>query len=78
MLDKRKVDLKFEEIVLKIIQSSNFLFSEIDWSLIMETNKIKGPKDLHDRIIIASAKIFNAPVISKDKIVKKFYKETIW
>ena len=79
VLDKRKIELKFEEeeIVSKIAQDSNFLFSEINLSLILEVNKLKGLKDLHDRTIIATAKLFNAPLISKDETIKKFYKRTI-
>jgi len=78
ILDKKKIDLNFEEIILRISQASNFIFSEINWSLIIEVNKIKGVKDLHDRIIIATAKLFNSFIISKDKIIKKFYKKTLW
>lgn len=78
IFDKKKVDLKFEEIVLKISQATNFIFSEINWSLILKTNKVKGFKDLHDRVIVATAQIFDAPLISKDRIIKKVYKRTIW
>ena len=78
IFDKKKINLKFEEIALKIFQASNFIFSEINWSLILEVNKIKGFKDLHDRIIVATAKIFDAFLISKDKTIKKIYKKTIW
>jgi PIN domain nuclease of toxin-antitoxin system len=78
IFDKKKVELNFEEIVLKISQANNFIFSEINWSLILEVNKIKGLKDLHDRVIIATAKIFDAFLISKDRIIRKFYKKTIW
>jgi PIN domain nuclease of toxin-antitoxin system len=78
IFDKKKVDLSFEEIVLKIFQATNFIFSEINWSLILEVNKTKGLKNLHDRIIVATAKIFDAFLISKDKTIRKFYKRTIW
>jgi PIN domain nuclease of toxin-antitoxin system len=78
IFDKKKVDLSFEEIVLKIFQATNFIFSEINWSLILEVNKIKGLRDLHDRIIVATTKIFDAFLISKDKTIRKFYKRTIW
>jgi PIN domain nuclease of toxin-antitoxin system len=78
IFDKKKIELKFEEIVLKILQANNFIFSEINLSLILEVNKIKGLKDLHDRIIVATAKIFDAFLISKDRAIKKFYKRTIW
>ena len=78
ILDKKKIQLNFDEIVFKILQANNFIFSEIDWSLILKVNKIKGLKDLHDRIIIATAQLFNSSLISKDKIIGNFYKDTIW
>lgn len=70
------MNLSFEEIFSKIFQATNFIFSEINWSLILEVNKIKGLKDLHDRIIVV--KIFDVFLISKDETIRKFYKRTIW
>lgn len=78
VLEKKKIKLNFEEIIFKINQAQNFIFSEINLSLILEINKTKGLKDLHDRIIVATAKSFDAFLISKDKIIKKFYHKTIW
>jgi len=78
ILDKKKIDLRFEQILLKISQSSNFILSNIDLSLILEINKTKGLNDLHDRTIVATAKIFDAHIISKDREIKKFYKKTVW
>jgi len=78
ILDKKKVDLKFEKVISKITQASNFIFSEINLSLILEVQKIKDLKDLHDRVIVATAKTFDASLISKDQTIKKFYKNTIW
>ncbi len=78
ILDKKKLSLKFKDLLLKIDQASNFVFSEIDWALVLEINKLKGFKDLHDRAIVATAKYFDAPLISKDKIIKDFYSKVIW
>lgn len=78
VFDKKKIDLKFGDLIPKILQASNFIFAEINWSLILEVNKIKGLKDLHDRIIVATAKIFDAQLISKDRAIKNIYKRTVW
>jgi len=61
IFDKKKIDLNFEDIILKIFQANNFIFSEINWSLILKVNKVKGLKDLHDRIIVATAQFFDTP-----------------
>jgi PIN domain nuclease of toxin-antitoxin system len=78
IFDKKKIDLDFEDIVSKILQASNFIFSEINWSLVLEVNKVKGLRDLHDRVIVATARVFDASLISRDKIIKIFYKRTAW
>lgn len=76
--DKKKVSLDFEEILLKLSQASNFVISEVTWTLILETNRMKGFKDIHDRVIAATANLFDASLISKDSVIKKLYKKTIW
>jgi PIN domain nuclease of toxin-antitoxin system len=76
--DKKKVKVSFEEIVFALSQASNFIISEVTWSLILETNRIKGFKDLHDRVVVAEAKLHHTTLISKDKIIKKLYKNTLW
>ncbi len=76
--DKKKAPVRLEELLLKISQGNNFLVSEITLSIILETNRIKGLKDLHDRVIVATANLFDVPLISKDVIIKNFYKNTIW
>lgn len=76
--DKKKVPVRFEELLLKISQGSNFIISEITLGIILETNRIKGLNDLHDRVIVATANLFGAPLISKDATIRKFYKKTIW
>jgi len=78
IFDKKKIKLNFDEVILKILQANNFIFSEIDWSLVLKVNKIKGFKDLHDRVPVATAQLFNASLISKDRTIKNFYKKTTW
>ena len=78
IFDKKKASAKFEDIIAKLNHASNFILSEIDWNLILETNKTKGLKDLHDRVIVATAKIFNAKLLSRDRLLKKYYTKTIW
>jgi PIN domain nuclease of toxin-antitoxin system len=35
-------------------------------------------RDPFDRIIVADASVNNSMLISKDKIIKKHYKNTVW
>ena len=78
ILDKKKVVFDFEAILSKIVHADNFILSAIDWGLILETNRTKGLKDLHDRVIIATAVLFDAGLISKDRVIKQYYHKTLW
>jgi PIN domain nuclease of toxin-antitoxin system len=78
VIEKKKVGIKFVNILSKISQASNFTLADVNWGLVLETEKVKGLKDLHDRIIIATARIFDAPIISRDKVIKRHYSKTIW
>ncbi len=35
-------------------------------------------RDPADRVIVATAKINNLPIITKDRIIRDFYEKTIW
>ena len=78
VIDKKKVKLNFDDVLLRMTQASNFILAEMDWVLLLETNKVQGFKDLHDRIIVATARVVGAPIISKDKVIAKLYPNTIW
>ena len=78
MIDKKKIDFSFEIIVTKLNQASNFILSEINWSTILEVNRQKHFKDLHDRVIVATAHLFDADLISKDRLLKGKYARTVW
>ncbi len=78
IVDKKKVKVNFEEIVLKLSQASNFIISEVTWTLILETNRVKGFKDLHDRVIVATARLHDAKLLSKDSVIKKVYTKAVW
>lgn len=78
IFDKKKINLKFEEVLSKITQAGNFAVSEVDLGLLIEVNKTRGFKDLHDRVIVATARLFDVPLITKDKIIRSIYHKTIW
>ena len=50
----------------------------LNGSVVFECSKIKL-KEPHDRIIVATAKLLNARLITKDKLIKKSgYVKTVW
>lgn len=78
VIDKKKVDLEFQHLLMRLTHASNFMLAEMNWTLILETSKVRGFKDLHDRIIVATARSFGARIVSKDSMIAKLYPDTIW
>lgn len=78
IIDKKKVALEFQHLLLRLTHASNFILAEMNWALILETSKVQGFKDLHDRIIVATARSFGAQVISRDGMIAKLHSSTVW
>ena len=78
LVENKKIDLNFDHLLKKIEMSKNFVPTSFNFQ-IMKILPELGIKELHDRIIIATAKILNAKLITKDKEIKKAgIVETVW
>lgn len=75
---KERIQLDYDETLSIIQQNPNYKIIGFDYSILKEFVKIKG-LDLHDNIIVATAKFLGAPLITKDKeIIKSKIVKTIW
>jgi len=78
LAENKKIDLNFDDLLKKIEMNKNFVPTSFNFQ-IMKILLELGIKELHDRIIIATAKILNAKLIIKDKEIKKAgIVETVW
>ena len=64
--EKHKVDLEFLDIIETIKNSSNYTISPLDIEIIMRCHDLKSIPELHDRIIVATAILLEAKLITKD------------
>ena len=77
LLEKNNLAFKFIEF-LSELKIRNYLVYPLDLKIVAQTLSINPTLEMHDRIIIATAQIFNAQLISKDKLIRKFYPKTLW
>jgi PIN domain nuclease of toxin-antitoxin system len=77
LLEKNNLSFRFLQ-VLNEIRIRGFLVYPLDLEIISQSLFISPEIEMHDRIIIATAKLFNAYLLSKDKEIKKVYSKTIW
>ncbi len=77
LLQKKQGDRYFD-ILLNQIPKSKYFIVPLDLRTVEETRRIKGTLELHDKVIVATAKILDIPIITKDKEIAKVYKKIIW
>ncbi len=77
--EKKKIGVKFNHILEKLKDSLNYVVYNLDFNIILKIKDLTKIPDLHDRIIVATARIIKAKVITKDTIIKKSnYVNIIW
>jgi predicted nucleic acid-binding protein len=78
LVENKKIELDFDELLNRIETSRNFVTTSFNLQVMKRLPKIALP-ELHDRIIVATAKILNARLITKDRTIKESgLVETVW
>ena len=72
--EKGKVKFDFENMYSIIKNEPEFVITGFDEEILEETIKTDIP-EIHDRIIVATAKFYNSGIITKDKVISR-YSET--
>lgn len=77
--EARKVDVSLDELILLVETSANYEIIPVDAAIVSEATGIEDVLELHDRIIVASAKWLDVPILSSDgTIAKSRHVRTIW
>jgi len=77
ILQKFGQERKFSNL-LKSLESEKYLIYPVDLALVRECAKFSKNLEMHDRLILATAKLFKAPLVTKDKEIKSAYKSVVW
>ena len=78
LVERGKIALDFSEILRKIEMSNNFIPISFDLDILKLLPTIDR-LELHDRIIVATAKNLGAKVLTKDEeIIKSGKVEVVW
>ncbi|MBI4044924.1 MAG: PIN domain-containing protein [Candidatus Diapherotrites archaeon] len=73
------IDVKFAQLLEKIEIGWNYTSTPLDFNVIKQIQKLDKVKELHDKIIVATAQLLGAKLITKDKeITRSKYLEVIW
>lgn len=75
---KKKNKLAVFKDFLKTLPNEKFDVLPLDLELVMACVKQDSRLEIHDLIILSSAKLLDLPIITKDDEITKVYKKTIW
>ena len=66
VIEKKRVEYDFDLVLKSIGDNENYIVWDLDLEVVQNMIKIKNVSELHDRIIVAIAKICEAGLITKD------------
>ena len=66
VIGKKRVEYDFDLVLKSIGDNENYIVWDLDLEVVQNMIKIKNVSELHDRIIVAIAKICEAGLITKD------------
>lgn len=75
---QKKRSIKYFDELLKQIPKSKYIATPMDMSVVQQVRKIKSKLELHDKVIVATAKYLSVPIVTKDKEITEKYTEVIW
>ena len=75
---RRIPKIDFRSILEKIKLSKNCKIYSLSLAVIEEMLQTNETLEMHDRIIVATARLLDASILTKDRIIRKVYSKTIW
>lgn len=76
---KKRIALDFTELLQKVEERGNFVVTELDFAIIKKLPDTYPLTELHDQIIVATALLYEAQVLTKDGAIRDSgLVETIW
>ena len=79
IFDKKKVAFDFNELFSRIRNSENYAIIPLDHEVLQKMTDTTEVTELHDKIIVATTKLLEVPLITKDASLRDLESfTTIW
>jgi PIN domain nuclease of toxin-antitoxin system len=69
--EKERVSFDFAQMYRLIQDEAEFEIVDFGQEIFDETVRVKGIEDIHDRIIVATARYYGAGVLTKDHVIRE-------
>ena len=70
LAERKRIDTNLKEVKRLLTNFKNIKIESLSFDVIETAFQIKNIPELHDRLIAATASIFNAPLITNDPLIK--------
>lgn len=77
-MKKLKIAGQFKKLLKTIKTSRQYTITTLDLVVVEEVAESGGLLEMHDNIILTTAKSLKLPLVTKDPEIQKVYKNTIW
>jgi PIN domain nuclease of toxin-antitoxin system len=79
IFEKKRISFDFKKLFRKIYESANFVLIPLDYSILRKMVDLKEIPELHDKIIVSTARYLNSPLLTKDRVLQDLpYIKTVW
>lgn len=79
IFNKKRISFDFKQLFRNITKSENYVIIPLDLPILQKMIVLQEVPELHDKIIVATAKYLNVPLITKDQILQNLsHLKTIW
>jgi len=79
IFDKKRVSFDFKKLLKRINDSERFVIVSLDYPVLQKMIELTDIPELHDKIIVSTAKYLNLPIITKDSILQDLsHVKTVW
>ncbi len=77
--EKGRTNADLAQVVELVSGSDNYLVFPVDMEIILTARVIEDIPELHDRVIAATAKFLDVPLITSDEVIARSQSvETVW
>lgn len=78
LFQKKKQAELFPVALENFKNDKRYAFASLDAAVLENLLKVDSSLESHDRVIVATAQMLGVSIVTKDRIIRKIYKQTIW
>lgn len=76
---RKRIDLGLRELIDRIAESPNYALVPIGTDIVITAEEVDDVPELHDRILVATAKWLRVPIITSDSVIDRSkHVQAVW